>query len=628
MCGITGFIQVGKADYNINEVMMKMTSSLSHRGPNDYGIEIIPIENEKTTIGFGHRRLSIIDLTRNGHQPMWDRKKELCIVLNGEIYNYVELREELLQKGYEFISKSDTEVLIYAYKEWGTECFRKLNGMWAIAIFDKKKKNILLSRDRYGKKPLYYYISANGFIFASEIKALLLHPSVVKLPNYEKVFRYLSLNYRYLDIDNESFFQNILQVPPSTFMEINTALTTRTMRYWELSPITISENKAESKIIEEFRDLLIDAIKIRLRSDVPVGCMLSGGMDSTSITAIAYKILKTPVTTFSGITGKEKGVYDESEYIDSVIKDTSADFHYIRPDPSDIFDTVSEMLAFHDEPICTVTWYSLYLIAKKIREENVPVVLNGHGGDELLAGYWDHYHYYLYELSAAGKVHELENEISFWKKNHKRDPEELTRMNIYIKKMLGHEIGEMSRFDDYSQCFHPDVVSKYKRDIQLTNNMTSLLSKRLYSELFYETVPATLRPEDRNTMSQSIESRSPFLDYRLAEFTFSLDNKYKIRNGLGKWILRESMKGILPEKVRTRTDKAGFIAPADLWFKTVNKNQIQDMINSTELGKENIFDIGHIQKIFDEHCEGKANHHMFLWRLINLYLWYKRFFSG
>ncbi len=628
MCGIAGFIGIKQADYNIDETIFNMTKSLTHRGPDDDGYMVIKdgIKNNQFYAVFGHRRLKIIDLSKTGHQPMSNSNGSMVISYNGEIYNYLELKEELIKKGYQFISTSDTEVFMKAYEEWGIKCFSRFNGMWAAAIFDKKKRKIILSRDRFGKKPLYYYRNENTFIFASEIKAILKHPYCIKKPNYEKIFRYLATHYRYVDIDDDSYFENIHQVSKSTFMEVDEYLNIKTASYWDLDTRINRQNISDKAAINEFKDLFVDAVRLRLRSDVSVGCALSGGMDSTSITCVAYKILKHPIITFSGITGDIKGVYDESEYIDAVIKETEAVSHYIKPDPLDIFDTVEEMLAYHDEPICTVTWYSLYLIAKKIKFEHAPVLLNGHGGDELLAGYWDHYHYYFYDLGKKNDNETLQHEIKCWEKNHGREKKEIEDYRLYISKLVKNKISPMSQFPDYSSCFDEELVEKYKRDITFPKPYDSLLSNRLYDELLFETIPASLRPEDRNTMSQSIESRSPFLDYRLVEYCFSLPSRLKIRHGLGKWLLREAMQGILPEKVRLRKDKAGFIAPADKWFRTVNRKQICDLINSDSLIKRNLYDIKYMQKIFEEHLSEAKNHQMFLWRLINLELWFKKFF--
>ncbi len=628
MCGIAGFLTKDSTAFDSYYVIKRMTKTLNHRGPDGEGIEVFQSPKFGCVTALGHRRLKIIDLSEKARQPMFNDDKNLSIVFNGELYNYLELKEELLVKGYNFFSSSDTEVILNAYAEWGTGCFERFNGMWALAIFDKKKKKIILSRDRFGKKPLYYYKTPRAFVFASEIKAILKYPGVLRKPNYDKIYRYIARNYRYVDIDEKSFFDNIDQIPKSSYVEIDEYLNITAQKYWQIDPSLIKEEIDEKEAIDTFRDRLMDAVKIRLRSDVPVGCMLSGGLDSTSITSIAYKVFNKRIMTFSGITGEEKGVYDESDYINSVIRETNANFHYIRPEPADVIDTVNEMIYYHDEPVCTVTWYNLYLIARKISKEKVPVILNGHAGDELLAGYWDHYHYNFYELEKSGNTKELEQEMSCWKQNHGRDPSEIEKYRSYINDLEGGRTAEVDRFSDYSYCFEEEIIKKYQRKISLENGYTNLLNRRLYSELFYETVPASLRPEDRNTMSQSIESRSPFLDYKLAEYCFSLPNRFKIRNGVGKWILREAMKGILPEDVRTRKDKSGFIAPADEWFRTINRKQIFDIINSDSFNSRNLFNIKRVNEMFEEHVERKKNHQMVLWQIINLELWFRRFFDA
>ncbi|NOX15392.1 MAG: asparagine synthase (glutamine-hydrolyzing) [Epsilonproteobacteria bacterium] len=620
MCGIVGFISSDKVS---EDTLSKMLHSIDHRGPNDDGYHYSKLLNKN--IFLGHTRLSILDTSFQGHQPMISNDGNFELIYNGEVYNYIEIREELKAKGYLFDSSSDTEVVLKSFIEWGSDCFAKFNGMWALAIYDRVNKKIILSRDRVGKKPLYYYRDNDKFIFASEIKAILKYPNLEIKPNLKKVYKYLSTNYRYIDIDTESYFENIYQIEKSNVVEIDLDLNMTSKKYWELKEFNNSK-KNEKDTIEEFKELIVDSVRLRLRSDVPVGCFLSGGMDSTSITSIAYKVLKTPIMTFSGITGEEKGIYDETEYINEVIKETNAKYRFIKPDPTDIFDTIDEMLDYHDEPICTVTWYSLYLIVKNMKDSNVPVVLNGHGGDELLAGYWDHYQYNFYDLKNDDK---LEYEIKNWYKNHKRDMSEIEKYKLMIEKVMNKEEKEIDKFPDYSYVFSDDFQCKFNLNIELDSiKCDSILTKRMYKELFYETVPASLRAEDRNTMAHSIESRSPFLDHRLIEYCYALDNKYKIRDGIGKWILRESMKGILPEKVRTRKDKAGFIAPADEWFRTINKDQIIEMLGSKEFEDLGIFNINVLREVYGEHLGGEKNHQMFLWQLINIYLWYKKFFMN
>ncbi|KWT87095.1 asparagine synthase (glutamine-hydrolyzing) [Candidatus Magnetominusculus xianensis] len=623
MCGIAGFIS--KPDFDAESIIRQMTLTMTHRGPDDMGCEVLQFGKGYTALG--HRRLKIIDLSSLGHQPMANSSGTIYISYNGEVYNYMELKDELTRSGASFVSTSDTEVILKAYEEWGTECFSRFNGMWAIAIFDKSRERLILSRDRMGVKPLYYYRTSTDFVFASEIKAILRHPKIKKEPNLDKIFRYVSRSYRYVDSDDMSFFKDIYQVPKSSFIEIDEALNSETTTYWRLNPNLIRRDIKDEDAVEQFRYIFVDSVRLRLRSDVPVGAMLSGGMDSTSITCAAYKLLKNPIVTFSGVTGDQKGVYDESEYINSVIRDTNADYHYIKPDPADIFETVEEMLGFHDEPICTVTWYSLYLIAKKIKNEGIPVVLNGHAGDELLAGYWDHYHYNFYDLFEDGEVYTMYDEITAWRDNHRRAKDEVNRTIKYITSMKKNRELEPAKFTDYSYLLKKDIVEQYKTVLSQPGQFPDELSRRLYLELLYETVPATLRPEDRNTMSQSIESRSPFLDYRLIEFCFSLPGRLKIRNGLGKWILREAMKGVLPEDVRTRKDKSGFIAPADKWFRTINRDQMYALINSESLKRRDLFDIRQLNRMFEEHVSGMYNHQMILWQIMNLELWFRRFFD-
>ena len=599
MCGIVGFV-TKKVDLNPKKFLDK----LKHRGPDESNFYY------KNGVFLGHTRLSIIDLDHS-HQPMIENR--YILIFNGEIYNYLELKDILIKKGYIFKTDGDTEVVLKSFIEWGIDAFNKFNGMWAIAIYDTKEKRLYLSRDRFGKKPLYYYLDNKKIVFASEIKAIFEYPDIDKKINIKKVFRYISTNYRYIDIDEESYFENIYQVPKSSVMIIEKNFNKKIVKYWKLKEFNIIKNEA----IDEFRELLIDSVRLRLRSDVKVGAFLSGGMDSTSIVSIAYKVLNTPIYTFSGITGDVKGVYDESEYIDEIVKENNAKHKYLKIESKNIFDVVDEMLEFHDEPVCTVSWYTLYLITKEIKKENIKVVLNGHGGDELLAGYWDHYHYHFYDLCYP------KEEIEWWHKNHKRDIKEIDRFKNLINE-LNNGKKEIQKFTDYSFVFKDEIKNSNNLNIDLETINAPLLTQRLYKELFYETVPASLRAEDRNSMANSIESRSPFLDYRLVEFAFKLDNSFKIKQGIGKWILRESMRGILPEKVRTRKDKAGLIAPADKWFRTINKNQILDMLNDDILA--DIFDIEKLKEVYQRHLDGE-NHQMFLWQLINFYIWYKKNFK-
>ena len=617
--------------------MLTLTQLLAHRGPDDWGCVLFdrtvtapwPYRNvsDQTPdfygdVGLGHRRLSIIDLSVKGHQPMGTDDGKVCIVYNGEVYNYVELRAELADMGHRFDSTTDTEVVLKAYLAWGVDCFAKFNGMWALAIYDRRTEKLILSRDRFGKKPLYYFDNSQFILFASEIKALLPYPGVGKKLNLRKIADYAGRHYRYVDNDEESFFQGIRQVAKSSYMVIDAGGKKEIKKYWDLSSlVTILESVSEGVLISEFLHLLEDAVRIRLRSDVPVGCMLSGGLDSGSITSLAAR-QHDRFITFSGVTGT--GYYDESEYIKEVVAQTGVNSHFIYPQASELLPTLKEMLAFHDEPVCTVTWYSNYVITREIAKYQIPVILTGHGGDELLAGYWDHYHYHFSDLRASGVGDEEER--GYWERNHRRPLSEYESEKGYIERLHPDCSVEIQKYSKYLQCLAPEMQN-YIIDPVFSDPSTSQLSRRLHLELLYETIPPSLRAEDRNMMAFSIENRLPFLDYRLVEFCFKLNNSYKIREGLGKWLLREAMKGILPEKVRLRKDKAGFNAPFDEWIRHENRLDIEAMINEDSFVNNEIYNQDVLKKRFQEHLKGQ-NHYMFIWQYINLNLWYNQFFPS
>jgi asparagine synthase (glutamine-hydrolysing) len=636
MCGIVGFFSFNPNITIDKSELVTMTDSIAHRGPDDFGhilfdknkkqlAEFRTIQEEtlirRGHLGLGHRRLSIIDLSKKGHQPMKSDSGDVWLIYNGEIYNYLELRVELENMGYLFSSNSDTEVVLKSYLAWGINCFNKFNGMWALCLYDQRSDEIVLSRDRFGKKPLYYYFG-NGFVvFASEVKALLMHPQVEKKINLEKVVNYAGRHYRYVDDDDQSFFQNIYQVPKSGYMVIFNDGRHYSSSYWQLIPGSgLYDNISEGEIVERFKDLLIDAVKIRLRSDVPVSSMLSGGLDSGSITCIASG-LNDQFKAFSGVSGT--GYYDESYFIDKTVKRSNVGSIFIYPQASELIPMLNEMLQCHDEPICTVTWYLNYMITKEIAKYKIPVVLTGHGGDELLAGYWDHYHYRFQELRHNGSKDA--EEVDYWLANHNRPIEEYLREKEYVERLSSTPEIELEKYSRYLDALSP-ALRPYMHKALNTSPFHDGLSRRLYLELFYETVPPSLRAEDRNMMAFSIENRLPFLDYRLAEFTFALDNSYKIRNGLGKWLLREATKGILPEEVRLRKDKTGFNAPFDEWIRHENRAQLEELIARDSYVNNEIYRKERVKKIFQEHLDG-ANHYMFFWQYINLNVWHDLYFK-
>jgi asparagine synthase (glutamine-hydrolysing) len=633
MCGVAGIVSVDGRPRASAAVLAAMSRRLSHRGPDDAGhvllgpgdgdarsfLEPSSMPDAASVAGLAHRRLSILDLSSAGHQPCADPEGRVWLTYNGEVYNYVELRAELTALGHVFASTSDTEVVLKSYLQWGTECFRRFNGMWALALYDRREGTLILSRDRFGKKPLYMTDVPGAILFASEIKALFAHPEVRARPNWRKVAAYAGGHYRYVDNDAESFFAGIEHVPPASFLTMDARGRRTVTTYWRL-PLSSVRTDDEGALIEEYRGLLEDAVRLRLRSDVPVGLMLSGGLDSTAIAAFAARG-GSRVRAFSGVTGD--GYFDESDYIREAADYVGIESAVIRPEPSSLLETLSEMLAHHDEPVCTVTWYSLFLLTRRIARENIKVVLTGHGGDELLAGYWDHFHYHFFDLQRRGIA--VTEEIAAWTSLHGRDPAELSRERRRIESAARDRSTEADRFLVNRDALAPAVRAVTRSrppDVAHEDELT----RRLALELLYETVPASLRAEDRNMMAHSMENRVPFLDYRLAEFCFSLPRAMKIRGGLGKWIHRKAMAGLLPERVLWRRDKTGHNAPLDLWLRTTLREAVGGMIEDDNPVNEEYYDRTAVRALFNRHQNGE-NHAMFFWQYLNLRRWRDQWLS-
>ncbi len=637
MCGIAGIYHFNRQPV-APRVLEQMTRSIAHRGPDDFGHVLFdgqgrgyswkegPVSVAQAHVGLGSRRLKIIDLSPAGHQPMCNADGAFWIVFNGEIYNYLELRAELVEKGYRFTSHTDTEVILNAYAAWGVDCFRRFNGMWAVAIYDARDGSLILSRDRWGVKPLYVYRTAERLVFGSEVKALLCDSDVARRPNYRTVYNYVARHYRWVDGGRDTFYDGIENLPPAHYWKIAPNGQVIEARYWALDPNRHDIPTSDADVLRRFRELFTDAVRLRLRADVPVACMLSGGLDSSSVTCMAARVSGTPVTTFSARYAERE--FDEGPYIEATIKQVGADGRFIYPQAGDLIDTLNTMLAFHDEPVCTVTWYAHWMVMKEVADMGFPVLLNGHVGDELFAGYWDHYQYNFADLERDDPA-QFQFEFDAWLVNHERDPQEYARLHARLQAFQRGEISAADPLTQYATVVTDDLQERYALPPRRPNPFESrgYLTGRLFQEITYETVPATLRPEDRNSMAFSVETRSPFLDYRLAEFAFALPNHYKIRNGLGKWMIREGMKGILPETVRTRLDKQGFNAPTVHWFRAENRAVVREVLASPLLAARGILNRAEVLRCFDEHLAGHANHYMAIWQWLNLELWMRQMFD-
>tara|TARA_Y100001970_G_scaffold284990_1_gene403572 strand:+ start:2684 stop:4510 length:1827 start_codon:yes stop_codon:yes gene_type:complete len=606
MCGIVGKINFNNTKVN-NADIQNMMDSIKHRGPNDEGFFI------DKHIGFGFVRLSVIDLSDAGHQPMFDLTQRYMIIYNGEIYNYIEIKDELINKGYKFNSQTDTEVILYAYIEWGEECIQKFNGMWSFAIYDKESKSIFISRDRYGIKPFYYYLDNNILIFGSEIPALLRVLNQKPRANYTAIYNYLIFNRT--DYNSETFFDGIKKLKHGCNMHvINNKVTIKPWYNLEQSL------KEPFKDPESYLEMFNSSISLRLRSDVPLGVCLSGGLDSSSIAScLLKKFNKTNLYTFSAIYGKDKNG-DESEYI-SLFNQDIKNMNFVKPDYKSFFNDLDSFIDAHSEPVPSISPYAQFKVME-LASKNVVVTLDGQGADEQLAGYHYFFGYLFKELLMEAKIKTFLSENYYYLKNNKS----FFAQKSLVYFLLPNKIKNSSKSSQGMMLNKDFIMDNYKNS-DLADSLYSShnLRKSLLDHFEYK-LEHLLKWDDRNSMRFSVESRVPFLDYRIVEKTLSLQTNQIIKNGINKYILRQAMKGIVPEQILNRHDKVGFETPQDSWLrKDIFKNMILDIINSDSFLNRNIFSIHKANKYLNLYFNGKINSSKQIWKMINLELWFRKY---
>jgi asparagine synthase (glutamine-hydrolysing) len=653
MCGIAGIYSFkGNAK---PEHIKRMADSLRHRGPDDEGFLAVNSEstkaypltgseskvqgpriedfNEPANLFLGHRRLSIIDLSPAGHQPMCNEDGSLWIVYNGEIYNYLELRKELEPLGHRLKSQTDTEVVLHAYEEWGTDCLRRFNGMWAFAVVDLKSNKIFCARDRAGVKPFYYFYDGKRFCFASEIKALIEIDGFSIEPNEQILADYLFSGL--LDHTEETFFKNIYQLRPGEYLLIESnKLTVRS--YWDIDPKGV-RFCSESDDTEQFYELLQDSVRLRLRSDVPIGTCLSGGLDSSTIVCLANRLMFDAHAIDPRLVGErqktfsscfENHVYDERKYIELVIKQTNAEKNYVFPKGESLCKDLPRLVWHQDEPFGSTSIYAQWNVMKLAKEQGVKVLLDGQGGDELLAGYLPSFYFLFRRALKQVDLGRFIKEIKGFRKNHGNMLSQfLPGMLITIVPSWGKPLFQKFVKRDVGWA-EGGFQKKYFRNFPRPMKFNDDLNDYLYHNFRSMTLPGLLHYEDRNSTAFSLEARLPFLDYRLVEFIFSLPSEQKIKGGVTKVILRNAMQSILPEEVKNRRDKMGFVTPGDIWVRTILRNQIYDIISSKSFAERGYFNIDKVKKVFDKHCKREINVSSLIWRWVNLELWFRTFFDG
>jgi asparagine synthase (glutamine-hydrolysing) len=572
MCGIAGIIQRNGLHYD-QVHLTKMNAALSHRGPDGTN----SWQNESGNVLLGHCRLSIIDLSAAGNQPMHYLDR-YTIIHNGEIYNYIELKEELKKKGYSFRSQSDTEVIAAAYDHWRETCVDYFDGMFAFAIWDASLQELFAARDRFGEKPFYYFQDEHRFLFASEMKALWA-AGVQRSPNLKMLFNFITIGY----VDNpndpgETFFENILKLPPSSYLKYSSSVGSCTItRYWDLDTTDEDKTITDDQAIEEFNEIFNASIKRRLRSDVAIGSSLSGGIDSSSIIAVARPMITGQ--DFSAFTASFPG-YEKDEL--PYAKDVAAKFnlrHFTVDITADGFANDWEKLcALQEEPIGSSSIYAQYKVFELAREHDIKVLLDGQGADETLGGYHKYFKWYWQELFfkrkllASGEVKAAREKgvtETFGFRNIVASLFPDLASVILERQYLLHAL----RHDDLQK----DFIHFQSREAYYSTPAHFTLNGALYFNSCVHGLEELLRYADRNAMAHGRESRLPFLDHELVEFLFSLPSRFKIRNGWTKWLLRHSLKDKLPASIAWRKDKTGFEPPQKSWMEhPVIIQKIQD----------------------------------------------------
>lgn len=629
MCGICGFFQLEQR--GDKETLLAMNQQIVHRGPDDEGYFF------QDHVGLAARRLSIIDLV-TGHQPLASQSGNSWIAYNGEVYNFKELRRDLISRGTTFKTKSDTEVIVNLYEAFGVDFVRYLRGMFALAIYDHAHDRLVLARDHIGIKPLYYYIdpASKNLVFGSEIKSILQYPGVVKSLDYEALDLFLTLEYIPAPF---SLFKHIHKLPAAHLLVYEDGRL-KINQYWEVEERQNRGNFDQLK--EEFFALLKESVQMRMISDVPLGAFLSGGIDSSAIVGIMAQLSTNPVKTFS--IGFEEKSYSELEYSQLVSQQFQTD-HYTRTLTPDIEELVLYLADFWDEPLGDFSNFPTYLVSKAAREK-VTVVLSGDGGDEIFGGYE---HYIAQKLARwidplfLRPLHPL-----MAKATHLFPPSELKKgfVNRIKRFSEGLDSSHLNRHFRWmfflsarqkKKLYSPDFMDHISlRDLpqqkpfdmyfQHAGRVYSGINQDLFLDLKTYLVDNILVKVDRMSMATSLEARVPLLDYKMVEFAFSLPANHKVRGSTTKWFFKQALNGFLPSNIVNRR-KEGFSIPIKNWLKGELKELMLDTLKPAEIKDDGLFDCGYVQKMIDEHLANKQNHSHRLWALISFMLWKKRFLS-
>lgn len=583
MCGIAGIVNINGGRIN-HRHLNTMADTIAHRGGDDEGFALIETRTGRQVhargkitvpelkaalpsleeagdrlvadIGFAHRRFSIIDLSSAGHQPFFDEGDGITLVFNGEIYNYVELRFALEREGVRFRTKSDTEVLLKAYRHWGEKCFERFNGFWALALYDFRKRRLLLSRDRLGKKPLFWTRIGDQIIFASEIKALLVHPEVDRVRDVETSVIYPWLRHTVKDADERTFFRGIFKLPAACYAFVDDKFPENASQYWALPQRRSSEQDVSPQnAAEELRELLTQSVQLRLRADVPVGCELSGGIDSSCLLALAASVSSVPIKAYT-VKVQQQG-YDEEPYARIMAERFASDYKVLTINSGvDFWNGIESFTSLEEEPYHSPNLQTNQRIWESMRADGTKISLNGLASDEIFAGYS---YYYLPGMIEAIRHGKLKAAIRNFVDYSESEGPSHTAMSL-ARQFITLAGPQLPGIDQLWARLGLSLDSS----VSVTRDSRAwCLSERLYEDFKSTRIPYWLTSGDRSYMGVPLEVRAPFLDHRVVEFGFKLPIGYMIRDGWHKWILRKSLEPILPESILWRRKKLGYPFPME-----------------------------------------------------------------
>ena len=625
MCGIAGAVVPDGCPWS-PEYLARMARSVTHRGPDDEGFFETVAGNGSCFVGLGHRRLSIIDLD-TGHQPMSNEDGSIRIVFNGEIYNYPALREELVRRGHRFNTSSDTETVVHAYEEYGDRCLERFRGMFAFAVWDARRERMLLARDRFGKKPLFLYGNGGLLLFASEIKAILACPGVDRTLNEDAIREYLL--YRYVP-GPATLFERIRKLSPGCLAVWENGILKEERYYSPPDRFPRNASPLPPDPIGEFLQLLDESVRIRMISDVPFGAFLSGGIDSSTVVGLMARHSALPVRTFS--VGFAESTYSELPHARAVAKRFSTDHHELLVSRDHVIGELPRLVGFRDAPVSEPSDIPIYLLSLEAAR-SVKMVLTGEGGDEILGGYPKH----VYERYAG-----LFQRVPEWIRNAVLLP--LVRALPYGFRRAKTAVATLDLREvehRYPRWF--GAISPAERDAMLRTPRPSraspaappfdspegntALRRILYFDQTSWLPDNLLERGDRMTMAASIEARMPFMDQDLARFVSGLPDPFRVRGIRTKWILREAVKGFLPEEILRRA-KVGFRVPVNEWFRGTMREYLRDHLTGSASRIRGYVRQDAIERILREHQEGRQNHEKLLWALLNLEIWHRLYITA